>query len=127
MAGGSCLLGLALLSACTASGPAAAIAPQHWHDLDVRVESRPSPPTPGMNEFLIILTDVRGQPGWDYLVDLRTAETDPWKQAIQDGRVGVYRRAAQLEPGERSVVQIRISHGPQQTVLRFPIPLTPGG
>ncbi len=125
--GGMCLLWPLLLVACTSSSQVPDTRPQHWNDLDVRVESRPSPPTAGMNEFLVILTDSRGQPGWDCLVDIRTAQADPWKQAIQDGRVGVYRRSALLAPGERSVVQVRVSRGTQQAVLRFPIHLTPGG
>ena len=126
-AGWGGLLGLLALTltACTSSGQGPDTPAQHWNDLDVRVETRPSPPTAGMSEFLVILTDSRGQPGWDCLVDLRTAQADPWKQAIQDGRVGVYRRSALLEQGERSVVQVRVSHGNQQTVLRFPLRLAP--
>ncbi len=115
------------LAACSSSGHGPDTLPQRWGDLDVRVETRPSPPSPGMNEFLVIITDARGQPGWDCLVALRTAETDPWKQAIQDGRVGVFRRAALVARGERAVIQVQISHGDQQTVLHFPINLAPGG
>ncbi|MDE1989439.1 MAG: hypothetical protein KGI82_03135 [Betaproteobacteria bacterium] len=96
---------------------------QHWQDLDIRVETRPSPPALGMDEFLVIVTRSRGQPAWDCLVDIRTADEDPWKQAIQDGRVGVYRRSALVGLGERSVVQVQIHRqdNDSTTVLRFPL------
>jgi hypothetical protein len=97
--------------------------PQQWQGLEVRLESRPSPPASGMNEFLVIITDSHGQPGWNYLVDVRSADDDPWKQAIQDGREGVFRRAALVAPGERSVLQVRLRRNDQETVLRFPLNL----
>ncbi len=117
------LLGmLALLGGCSGDRAPDSV-PQQWQGLEVRVESRPSPPAPGMNEFLVIMTDRRGQPGWDYLVEVRSADGDPWKQAIQDGREGVFRRAAMVAPGERSVLQVRLRRNDQETVLRFPLNL----
>lgn len=112
----------AVLSGCSVE-KAADTVPQHWQDLDIRVETRPSPPVPGMDEFLVIMTRSHGQPAWDCLVDIRTADEDPWKQAIQDGRVGVYRRAALVGLGERSVVQVQIRRqdNDSSTVLRFPL------
>ncbi len=118
------LIGVAvLLFGCSGGDRVADSVPQQWQGLDVRVESRPSPPVKGMNEFLVIVTDGRGQPAWDCLVDVRTAGADPWKQAIQDGRVGVYRRAALVGPGERSVLQVQVRRNDQETVLRFPLNL----
>ena len=76
-----------------------------------------------MNEFLVIITDRRGQPGWNYLVEVRSADVDPWKQAIQDGRVGVFRRAALVGPGERSALQVQVRRNDQQAILRFPLNL----
>ena len=110
------------LSGCSGK-TAADTVPQHWQDLDIRVETRPSPPALGMDEFLVIVTRSHGQPAWDCLVDIRTADEDPWKQAIQDGRVGVYRRSALVELGERSVVQVQIHRqdNDSTTVLRFPL------
>jgi hypothetical protein len=89
------------------------------------VETRPDPPVPGMNEFLIMATGERGRPTYDLIVSLRTSDGDPWKQAIQDGQVGVYRRAAALEPVSRSVLQVQVRRGAEQGVLRFPFTLTP--
>lgn len=117
------LLGLLVLLAGCGGERAADSVPQHWQGLEIRVESRPSPPGPGMNEFLVIVTDQRGQPAWDCLVDVRSADADPWKQAIQDGRVGVFRRAALVEPGARSVLQVQVRRNDQQTILRFPLNL----
>jgi hypothetical protein len=112
-----------VLAGCGSDQSAFDSPPQQWKGLDVRVETRPSPPVAGMDEFLVIITGERGQPAWDCLVDIRTSDADPWKQSIQDGRVGVYRRAAQVEPGERSVLQVQIRRGDDTGVLRFPLNL----
>ncbi len=102
------------------------IPPQKWQGMDVRVESRPSPPRTGMNEFLVLITDQRGRPGYDLVVSLRTADLDPWTQAIQDGQVGVYRRAAKVAPGARSVLQVQIKRNDTEVdVLRFPLKVEP--
>ena len=100
---------------------------QHWHGWEVRVESRPTPPQAGMNEVLVVVTG-----NYDHLVaacrvEVRSAKADEWKQAIQDGLVGVYRRAALLGPGERQTLQVRLHCGDDpdlNTVLYFPIALT---
>ncbi|NDU85577.1 MAG: hypothetical protein G3H99_03075 [Ferrovum sp.] len=96
---------------------------QQWQDWQVQVQTRPSPPQDGMDEFLIIVTGAHEHPGSGCLVDIRTASADPWKQAIQDGRVGVYRRAALVSPGERRTVQVRLQCAKDQEsgVLYFPL------
>jgi hypothetical protein len=111
------------LSACGGSEPAAEIPAQKWQDADVRVESRPSPPKPGMNEILVMVTGERGRPVYDLVVSLRTDDNDAWKQAIQDGRVGVYRRAVEVRPGARSTLQVQIRRNDAESVLRFPLAL----
>jgi hypothetical protein len=73
-----------------------------------------------MNELLVILTDNRGRPVFDYVVSMRSSDADPWNQAIQDGEMGVYRRAIDLEPGARSVLQVQLKRPGSETVLRFP-------
>lgn len=98
--------------------------PQKWQDAEVRVESRPSPPRPGVNEFLVIVTGKRG-PVHDIMVSVRTDDQDQWIQAIQDGEVGVYRRAAKVALGTRSVLQVQIKHNGAEGVLRFPLNLSP--
>ena len=115
---------VALLAGCDGSEHNADSLPQRWQNLDVRVESRPSPPAMGMNEFLVIITGAHGAPVWDCRVNIRTSEADPWKQSIEDGRVGVYRRAALVEAGQRSVLQVQLRCQGDETVLRFPLNLT---
>lgn len=97
--------------------------PQKWQDAEVRVESRPSPPRPGVNEFLVIVTGERG-PIHNVMVSVRTDDQDQWVQAIQDGEVGVYRRAAKVAPGTRSVLQVQMKRNGVEGVLRFPLKLS---
>ena len=111
---------LEALSAC--SGDQAVDIPvQKWHEVEVRVEVRPSPPRAGMSEFLVMTTGERGRPVYDLIVSLRTNDQDEWKQAIQDGQVGVFRRAVDVEPGARSVLQVQIKRKDEEGVLRFPL------
>lgn len=115
---------MSALAAC-GGGATPDIPAQRWRDVEVRVESRPSPPTAGMNEFLVIITGEHDRPVYDVMVSLRTAEQDEWVQAIQDGQVGVYRRAARVARGERSVLQVQIKRKDSESVLRFPLQLAP--
>lgn len=114
---------LVLLTAC-GRDQVADTQPQKWQGAEVRVESRPSPPRPGINEFLVIVTGERG-PVHDIMVSVRTDDQDQWIQAIQDGEVGVYRRAAKVTLGTRSVLQVQIKRNGAEGVLRFPLNLSP--
>lgn len=115
---------LLMLSACggekTDDAP-----PQKWQSMEVRVETRPSPPRLGMNEVLVMVTDTHGRPGYDMVVSIRTSDQDKWVQAIQDGQVGVYRRAVEFAPGERSVLQVRLKGYDTEGILRFPMKVQP--
>ncbi|HET8668334.1 MAG TPA: hypothetical protein VFM10_10170 [Terriglobales bacterium] len=115
---------MALLAGCH-NEPGESMPPQTWQNMEVRVESRPSPPRIGMNEFLVMVTDRRGHPGYDLIVSLRTSDQDAWKQAIEDGQVGVYRRAVEVGPGARSVLQVQIKGRDAESVLLFPLKLQP--
>ncbi len=97
----------------------------HWRDLDVHVESRSYSPIPEMRELLVFVNRKSALPAWDCRVDLRTSDADPWKQAIEDGRVGVYRRAAKVDDREHSVLQIWIRAEGTETVLRIPLAVQP--
>ncbi len=119
------VLAAAMLAGCSAGQQAEAIPPQKWQNLEVRVESRPSPPRPGMNEFLVMVTDSRGRPGYDLVVSLRTSDQDEWKQAIEDGQVGVYRRAVRVAPDARSELQVQLRRGDVGDVLYFPLKVQP--
>lgn len=112
------LLGVAILAACEA-GSSGAIPAQEWQGMEVRVESRPNPPRVGMNEFLVMVTDRRGRPGYDWVISLRASDQDEWKQAIEDGQVGVYRRAVKVEEGVAPTLQVQLRRGTVSEVLYF--------
>lgn len=109
------------LAVCGCSGDTQDSRTETWRDLQVHVESRGYGPIPGMKELLVFINRNRTLPAWDCRVDLRTSDADPWKQAIEDGRVGVYRRAAKVDTHEHSVVQIWIRAEGGETVLHIPL------
>ena len=98
---------------------------EHWGDLLIHVEARSYSPIPGMKELLVFVNRGPTLPAWDCRVDLRTSDADPWKQAIEDGHVGVYRRALKVDDGEHSVLQIWIRVAGNETVLRIPLTRKP--
>jgi len=107
-----------ILSGCgsvTQDSPA-----QSWRDLRIHVESRTYGAVPGMRELLVFVNRGAELPAWDCRIDLRTSDADSWKQAIEDGRVGVYRRAAQVDQ-DHSVLQVWIRAEGSETVLRIPL------
>jgi len=111
---------LLTLSAC-GEGADADIPLQKWQNWVVQVETRPSPPETGMDEILVVITDQRGRPGNGLVVSLRSSDQDRWVQAIEDGGLGVYRRAVPLAPGERSLLQVQLKTKDAETVLRYPL------
>jgi hypothetical protein len=113
------------LAACDSGSSAAAIPSQQWHGLEVRIEPRPNPPAAGMNEFLVMVTDKRGRPGYNLVVSLRASDQDEWKQAIEDGQVGVYRRSVRLEQVQAPVLQVQLRQGADEEVLYFKLPVAP--
>ncbi len=111
---------LALLPGC-GGGEASSYRPQQWSGLDVALESRPSPPRAGMNEFLVTVTDQHGRPGFDLVVSLRANDTEPWTQAIEDGQMGVYRRAVKIDPAKDRALQVQLQGRNATGVLSFPL------
>ena len=114
-----------LLSAC-ADEQAVILGPQEWQDLSIRIEARPSPLRVGMNEFIVIASREEYKPGVGLLVEMRMDDKGEWRQAIQDGFTGVYRRAVKVaDPATQSLyVQIRRAKSDDkkdQTVLVFPL------
>jgi hypothetical protein len=93
---------------------------ESWRDLKIHVESRSYGAVPGIRELLVFVNRGAELPAWDCRIDLRTSDADSWKQAIEDGRVGVYRRAAQVDQ-EHAVLQVRIRAEGSETVLHIPL------
>ena len=117
-----CLIGL--LAACHSDDARIAIPVQHWKGMDVRIETHPNPPLPGMSDVVVIVTGMRGRPISDLTVSLRGSDSMPWVQAIQDGFIGVYRRAIDLEGKDLAVVSVRIQQAGAETVLKLPVRLS---
>jgi hypothetical protein len=116
-------LSIVCLGSCSVGPEAQAIPSQRWKDVEVRFDTRPSPPHAGMTEVLLIITGAHGIPAHDLIVSLRSSDRDEWKQTIQDGQIGVYRRAVEVRAGERSVVQVQLQRGAEQGILYFPLKL----
>lgn len=114
-----------LLAAC-ADEQSVILGPQQWQDLGFRVETRPSPLRVGMNEFIVIASRDEYKPGVGLVVKLRVGENEKWRQAIQDGFTGVYRRAVHVDdPATQSLfVHVRRSKSDDkndETMLTFPL------
>jgi hypothetical protein len=117
---GLIVLALIGIIACGRGGDVAGLPPQQWGNVGVTVESRPVPPRAGMNEFLVIATEPNGRPVWNMMVSLRTASGEDWRQAIQDGESGVYRRALPLNSGQQTLY-VNLRRAGEETVLSFPL------
>lgn len=113
------LLGLALVACANQDAPV--IPPQMSDDVQIKVEPRPEIPIVGMNEFLVTATRKPSRPAFDLIVSVRMSESDVWQQAIQDGHVGVYRRALMVSDPATQAVFVRIEHGGKSRELRFPL------
>lgn len=114
------------LSACNDKGELPSIPAQQWNNMVVRIETHPNPPLAGMSEIVVIVTGPRGRPAGDLTVSLRGDESTPWVQAIQDGFIGVYRRAIDIGDGDTAEVQVRLEQGAVQKVMRFSFKLAQG-
>lgn len=97
-----------LLSACSGDETIWSPPAQQWQDMTIRIETRPSVPQVGMNEFLIIAN--RQQRGFssDLIVTVRTEHSD-WKQAMPDGALGVFRRALPVKNLAEDHLYVRFS------------------
>lgn len=111
----------ALLLAACSGGSQYDPTPQKWLGNAIAVQTRPAPVEAGMNEFIIIATQPRGLPVEDLRVMIRLSDDEPWRQAIEDGATGVFRRALALREGER-VLQVQLRSGSDTGVLRFLLP-----
>ena len=112
-----------VLSGCGRGG-AYILPPQAWDNTEFLVEIRPGAPQKGMNEFVIIATQLDGVPAYNYVVTITTDMNDKESQMIQDGHSGVYRRAIEVKDPENEVLVVKIAHKKEtdkKTELRYPL------
>jgi hypothetical protein len=116
-----------MLSGC-ADDKAVVLGPQQWEDLVFKIETRPSPLRVGMNEFIVIASWDEYKPGVDLVVDLKVGKNGQWRQAIQDGFTGVYRRAVQVDDPQTQTLTVRVNRTRKDdgTVMYFPLNQKPG-
>lgn len=116
------------LVACSDGVARISIPLQHWKEMDVRIDTHPNPPLAGMSEIVVIVTGLHGKPIPDLTISLRSNDSMPWVQTIQDGYIGVYRRAIDLggSDGGTAVVQVRLQQAAEQKIMLFPLKLSAG-
>jgi len=116
--------GLVLLSALLAGcsgAPEPISEPLKWEEAVIELQSQPSPVAVGMNEFMVVATEERGRPVRDLVISLKAANGQ-WRQAIQDGHSGVYRRALAVAAGQVEIeLKVRRKRTENEAVLIFPI------
>lgn len=111
-----------LLVAC-ADDQAVVLGPQQWKNLVFKVETRPSPLRVGMNEFIVIANRDGDKIGVDLVIMMRVGERGEWRQAIQDGFSGVYRRAVQVDDPTMQSLHVHVYRKKEEdeTMLIFPL------
>ena len=115
--------GIVHLASCSNGQDSSQIGTQKWGAYDVAVEVRPTPPRQGHDEVVVIITGERHRPVYDALVAVRADAEQAWVQAIEDGHVGVYRRAVFFGHGPDASLQVRLQRADTETVLEFPVTL----
>lgn len=117
------LLFLFVLTSC--GGETVQLEQQEFDGNTYQIEARPGPVVlKGMNEFIVIISNKHNQPVADLIISLRTEEKNDWRQMIQDGKVGVYRRAIDIKNPETDYLQVQVrkkDKAGELTVLKFPL------
>lgn len=109
------------LTGCGVQEQSGTIGTRQWGAYEVTVETRPWPPREGQNEVVVMIVGQRNQPIYDALVTMRAQAASPWIQAIEDGHVGVYRRAVRFAADSQTNLQIQFQRGEEKTILDFPV------
>ena len=109
-----------LLSACMGEIPSSPV--QQWEGLDFRIETRPPFISQGMMEFLVVANRPGRKPASSLLVELRVGPTGRWAQAIEDGNVGVYRRAMKVNDPYTDILYVHVRNKEnKEGLLEFPL------
>ena len=93
---------------------------QHWQGIEILVEPGPAPVRPGATEFIVRATAADGHAAFDMVISVRLDENSSWRQAIQDGQTGVYRRGLVVAAGQETLY-MQIKHKGQTGELTFPL------
>ncbi len=112
-------IAVVMLTACGGGEPSFQLGTQSWNDVHLTIEARQSPADPAIFEFLMVGSNAQQRPANNLTVSIRIREQDRWKQAIQDGLVGVYRRAYKVNDPRVDALQVQIRRGDEEGVLQF--------
>ncbi|OIO54026.1 MAG: hypothetical protein COX57_13470 [Alphaproteobacteria bacterium CG_4_10_14_0_2_um_filter_63_37] len=99
--------------------------------IDLQVEIYPSPPTPGYNEFKVSLKKSGDwRPVDNVIVEMgvRKGPQDPvvaWSMGMQDGLLGIYRRAVEIPSSGHWEAVIRVRKGEMEQQATFPLDVAP--
>jgi hypothetical protein len=116
---------LLVIVAC-GGGNAYILGPQTHNEVEILVEIRPGAPTVGMNEFLVMATHENRLPESNYIVSVKLQGDNEWRQAIQDGATGVYRRAIRVNDPSKDVLMVQLaSKDGKQPAAELKFPLIP--
>ncbi len=102
-------------------GNAYILGPQWLGEVEVFVESRPGKPKAGMNEFLVIATHKDHKPAYRYVISIGIKGRNKWRQSIQDGYSGVYRRATQVYDPSVDILAVKLEKNGKTEILYFPL------
>ncbi|MBI3775869.1 MAG: hypothetical protein HY273_10010, partial [Gammaproteobacteria bacterium] len=104
---------------CSDDIPIYRYTPQQWNNVIITIEARPGPTAGSVCEFLIMASFANNTPAHSIRVSIRMNDQGPWKQAIQDGMVGVYRRSDRVNNLDTDVLEVQLKRNDEEGVLRF--------
>lgn len=115
---------VALLLSSACSGERVAMPTQQWSDMSFEVETRPPLAVSGMNEFVVIASR-NGKRVSEIIVSIQIMGTGKWRQAIQDGHIGVFRKSLFVKDPKQTSLLVRVRHSKKEnkdeTILEFPL------
>ncbi len=112
-----------LLALGCSKGERARIPAQLWNEVIFKIETHPYPVKAGHNEIWLKATKTDGYPASTLIVWLRSNDSKPWVQSVQDGHIGIFRRAVEISEGDTHLY-VKLRRGDEETILEFPLPWT---
>lgn len=113
------LISILFIASCSAEIPTTQF--QEWGEYSFRLESRPPYIQPGMNEFLLIGNFKKKFRAYDLIVSFRIGPVGKWRQAIQDGHTGVYRKAMRVASPETDVLYVYVKQSKKNMMTEEPV------